>query len=111
MKIPPIPEAFYKALCLMSNEVKDILLHATEHDFTNNVDYLRLVEAQDTVEEFILCHDALGGISQRGEVPQCWNKNTIWTPYREIIPTDYRQQEFDWNEDYEKTEEVNTNDV
>ena len=108
MKIQPIPEQLWKALCIVAGEIEDILEHATKNDFDNTGDYLRLVEAGDLVTEFILCHDANGNVSQRGQIPQIWNENTIWTPHREVNKTDHLQLEFDWEENVTEDGEVNT---
>ena len=98
MKITPIPEELWRALSLLSNEVEDVLKHATENDFENHIDYINLRESADLVSEFISCYTAKGEVSQRGEVPQCWNENTIFTPHRELREEDSQQLEFDWGE-------------
>lgn len=98
MKISPIPERFWKSLCVISGEIDDLMEHATENDFENDLDFLRLEEAQKLLTEFILCHGADGKVSQRGEVPQCWDDETIWTPHRKFDKNDNRQLLFDWSE-------------
>jgi len=98
MKITPIPRELWEALCVISGELKDVLEHATKNDFENDLDFIRLEESQRLLTEFILCHDANGKISQRGEIPQCWDENTIWTPHREFNVADKNQLLFDWSE-------------
>ena len=105
MKNTPIPKELWGALCVISGEVTDVLKHATENDFENDVDFIRLTESLELLTEFILCHDANGEVSQRGEIPQCWNENTIWTPYRELGNNERLQPCFDWDKDYNIEEE------
>ena len=109
MKITPIPEQLWGALCILSGETKDLLEHATENDFSDNVDFIRLNDAYELVTEFILCHNATGEVSQRGEVPQCWNENTIFTPHRELGVDEEKQLEFDWGILEEDTPEAEEN--
>ena len=98
MKNTPIPKELWGALCVISGEVTDVLKHATENDFENDVDFIRLTESLELLTEFILCHGADGRVSQRGEVPQCWNDETIWTPHRKFHKDDNKQLLFDWSE-------------
>ena len=99
MKITPIPEQLWKALCVVTGEVGDILEHATKNDYENDADFIRLKDSHELVVEFILCHQANGEVSQRGEVPHCWNENTIFTPHREMRVSERKQLEFDWVEE------------
>ena len=53
-KIQPIPEQLWKALCVISNEINDIMEHATKNDFGNDADFMVLKDSQELLTEFIL---------------------------------------------------------
>ena len=98
-KIQPIPEQLWRALAIVSNEVKDILDHATENDFGDDAEFMRVKDSYELVSEYVSCFGADGNISQRGEVPQVWNEDTIFTPHRELREGGKNQLEFDWSEE------------
>jgi len=77
MKVQPIHEKLWGALNYVTNEMK-FALEVTRSRDTD------LAKANALVNEYASCFGADGRVSQRGEVPQCWNQNTIFTPYREV---------------------------
>ena len=104
MLITPIDEKLYKALCLVSNEMNDILETLTGNDFENDNDFMRLTDAIVLVDEYCKCFTAKGEVSQRGEVPQIWNSDTIFEAYRHP-GKDANQLTFDWVETPEHEDE------
>lgn len=95
-KIQPIPPKMWEALCIVSGEIKDCLDSITKMDLHSMeecvvTEYNRIEEAYKLLIEFISCHRADGTVSQRGEVPQCWNENTIWTPHRDVAKQDIQR--------------------
>ena len=76
-KVQPIPRELWGALGLVANYL----------DFAQTVTgnwNPRLTDAIALVTEYQACHRADGGVSQRGEIPQMWNSNTVFTPHREF---------------------------
>jgi len=71
MKITNIDERLLSAISKVVNNLK----------YNQNME---LTEALDLLDEYRLCFKANGEVSQRGEIPQCWNENTIFTPHREV---------------------------
>lgn len=77
VKVQPIPEQLWGALGVVCNYL----------DFAQTVTGRwnpTLTDAIALVKEYQACHRADGGVSQRGEIPQAWNKETVFTPYREV---------------------------
>ena len=95
MKISPIDEQLYKALCLVSNEMNDIMKHATENDFEQDNEFMRIRDAVELLDEYTSCFTADGEVSQRGEVPQVWNENTIFEASR-MLELSEKQLTFYW---------------
>ena len=112
MLITPIDEALYKAFCLVSNEMNDILETLTGNDFENDKDFMRLTDAIILLDEYCKCFTAEGKVSQRGEVPQIWNPNTIFEAQR-YPGKDANQLTFDWVEtpNYEYEEEKGNDEL
>ena len=81
MKITPIHEKLWGALNIVTNHM-DMAIATTRCRDT------RLVEANELLKEFSACHGSDGRVSQRGEVPNCWNPETIFTPLRELKPNE-----------------------
>ena len=76
-KVQPIHEKLWGAINYVANEM-DFALKVTRSRDT------RLTEANNLLKEYGACFGADGRVSQRGEVPQCWNPHTIFTPHREV---------------------------
>jgi len=57
-----------------------------------------LEEAVKIVSEYVLCLQANGEVSQRGEIPHIWNRDTIFESYRYPMPIGKRKKQlvFDW---------------
>tara|TARA_R110000765_G_scaffold27870_5_gene67476 strand:+ start:99 stop:458 length:360 start_codon:yes stop_codon:yes gene_type:complete len=77
VKVQPIHEKLWGALNYVTSEVTMALTITRSRD-------TRLAEANNLLHEYASCFGANGKVSQRGEVPQCWNQETIFTPYREV---------------------------
>ena len=105
MLITPIDERLYKALCLVSNEINDILETLTDNDFQNDVDFMRLTDAIVLLDEYCKCFTAEGKVSQRGEIPQIWNPNTIFEAHR-YPGNDAKQLTFNWEAGHQTNEET-----
>ena len=98
MKVEPIPEKLWSALGAVSGAAKVICDNKRiKYEWDRN----NLSSSVDLVIEYILCHAADGSVSQRGEVPQCWNSDTVFTPHREVKTAESfpHQLEFAWEED------------
>ena len=76
-KVQPIPEELWGALNYVTNEMKFALKVTRSRDTD-------LAKATALVSEYASCFGADGRVSQRGEIPQCWNRETIFTPHREV---------------------------
>ena len=76
-KVAPIPEELWGAINIVTSAVE----LATK--ITNSADS-RLIKANALLSEYGACFRADGSVSQRGELPQCWNPETIFTPHREL---------------------------
>jgi hypothetical protein len=77
MKIQPIHEKLWGALNIATNEISMALAITRSRD-------TRLAQANELLKEYASCFGADGRVSQRGEIPQCWNPETIFTPHREF---------------------------
>lgn len=76
-KVQPIPQELWGAMGVIISYL----------DFAHHVSDglpLKLREANNLLHEYRSCFGADGSVSQRGEIPQCWNPNTIFTPHREL---------------------------
>tara|TARA_Y100000310_G_scaffold170860_1_gene171005 strand:+ start:780 stop:1073 length:294 start_codon:yes stop_codon:yes gene_type:complete len=78
-RITPIPEELWGAINFVTFEVNRAI------ELTRSRD-TRLAEANALLLEYGACFCADGKVSQRGEIPQCWNPETIFTPHREVKP-------------------------
>ena len=76
-KVQPIPPELWGALNYVTHEVRMALAITRSRD-------KRLAEAVALLDEYASCFGADGRVSQRGEIPQCWNAETIFTPHREL---------------------------
>lgn len=93
VKVTPIPEELWGALNYVTGEIDDMLqeidyLKGADHDSWTEfeAEKERLKTANDLVKEYTSCFGADGRVSQRGEIPQCWNEDTIFTPHRDVRP-------------------------
>jgi|ETNvirenome_6_85_1030632.scaffolds.fasta_scaffold00128_54 hypothetical protein len=77
VKVQPIPQELWGALNIVTSEV-GFALKVTRSRNTP------LGKANALIQEYASCFGADGRVSQRGEIPQCWNKETIFTPHREL---------------------------
>tara|TARA_R100000458_G_scaffold59432_1_gene70013 strand:- start:2300 stop:2593 length:294 start_codon:yes stop_codon:yes gene_type:complete len=76
-QVQPIPQELWGAMGVIISYL----------DFANDVSHglpSKLREATNLLQEYRSCFGADGSVSQRGEMPQCWNPNTIFTPHREV---------------------------
>jgi len=76
-KIHSIPQQLWGALGLVTNHLD--FAQATTGNWNP-----RLTHAIKLVKEYQSCFGANGKVSQRGEIPQCWNPYTIFTPHRKV---------------------------
>jgi len=77
VKVQPIHEKLWGALGLVSNYFD------YAQALTGNAPS-RLRDAVELLSEYHACFGADGRVSQRGEIPQCWNHFTIFTPHRKV---------------------------
>ena len=82
MKITPTDERLRNALSHVSGFAEEML---NEHDYLygekeeDGYHYLdNLKESLELVIEYTNCFGADGRVSQRGQIPQAWNKTTIF---------------------------------
>jgi len=108
MKITPIDERLRYALCLISNEVNDVVKGMTKEDFDDENEFMRLEDAASLLDEYCSCFGCDGSVAQRGEVPQVWNADTIFEPHRTLMKNP--QLTFDWVEKDKESGEVDNND-
>jgi hypothetical protein len=81
MKVQPIPQELWGAL----NHVIDYAKFKSRQFTDADYEYaLGIKESIKLLDEYASCFGADGRVSQRGEIPQCWNDETIFTPYREM---------------------------
>jgi len=76
-KVHPIPEKLWGALNYITSEVGLAIKITRSSD-------IKLAKANELIEEYASCFGADGRVSQRGEIPQCWNRETIFTPHRQV---------------------------
>ena len=80
MKIQPIPQELWGALNHVIGYAKHKAkqLSDADYEYANGIkDSIKLLD------EYASCFGADGRVSQRGEIPQCWNNETIFTPHRD----------------------------
>ena len=77
MKVQPIHEKLWGAMNIVTSTISLAI------NITNTGDS-RLIKENELISEYASCFGADGSVSQRGEIPQCWNRETIFTPYREL---------------------------
>ena len=77
VKVQAIHEKLWGALNYITSEV-GFAVEITRSKSTP------LAKANNLVREYASCFGSDGKVSQRGEVPQCWNRETIFTPHREV---------------------------
>ena len=87
MKVMPIDKRLRDSLCLISNEMNDMVKHMTENDFGKEKEFDRLKEATELLDEYTSCFTANGDVAQRGLKPSAWNENTIFTDDESHKPT------------------------
>lgn len=76
-KVSPIPEELWGAINIVTQHI-DLSFALT------NASNPKLQQASSLLREYSACFGADGRVSQRGEIPQCWNPHTIFTPHREV---------------------------
>ena len=108
MKIYPVSKRLRDTFCRLSNELSEAL-ELSEHMNVPRKEYNLFVEDVNILKELVSCFDANGGVAQRGEMPSCWNKDTIFEDYEEHdkrfnLQYERSQPEFDW--DAKKTKMV-----
>ena len=77
VKVQPIPQELWGAMGVIAN-------HFDFAQALTGSANPSLKQAMSLLSEYHACFGADGSVSQRGEVPQCWNMNTIFTPHREL---------------------------
>ena len=87
VKVSQIPAELWGALNHVTSEVTEMLedidyLKGDGHGEEFEAEKKRLKNANELVKEYAACFGADGRVSQRGEIPQCWNEDTIFTPHR-----------------------------
>ena len=89
MKIKPIDDRLYRAIAHVSGYAKH-MAEETEHEYKYGKGLNNSIEL---VNEYISCFAADGTVSQRGEVPQCWNEDTIFEPHYGVGEISYAEEE------------------
>lgn len=105
MKVTPIDKKLRDAIAVLVNYNKGY------HEFTTDQDKLILKNSLELLEEYVSCFDVNGNVSQRGEVPICWNKDTIFECTDEALArfnNKYNQLEFAFesNSQHKNTKKV-----
>ena len=81
MKVQPIPQELWGAL----NHVIDYAKYKAKQFTDADYEYANgIKDSIKLLDEYASCFGADGRVSQRGEIPQCWNPHTIFTPHREV---------------------------
>ena len=89
MKIEPIDERLYRAIAHVAGYAKH-MAEETDHEYKYGES---LNDSIALVREYTSCFAADGTVSQRGEVPQCWNEDTIFEPHYEVGEISYAEEE------------------
>jgi len=76
LKVTEINIELLNAICHVNNAVKHLL--DSEQTYEEYKYKERLQQSIDLVTEYVSCFSADGKVSQRGHVPSCWNKDTIF---------------------------------
>ncbi len=93
MKVIPIDKKLRDAIAVLVN------YNMGYHEFTTDQNKLLLRNSLELLEEYVSCFDVNGDVSQRGEVPICWNKDTIFECSKESLArfnNKYNQLEFEF---------------
>ena len=78
-QVQPIPQELWGALNHVIGYAKYKARTFTDADY----EYVNgLTDSIKLLEEYTGCFTAEGQVSQRGEIPHCWNEDTIFTPHR-----------------------------
>ena len=89
MKVEPIDERLLHAISHVANYTKHNLENPDEeYQHTEGLE-----DALALVQEYTSCFAWNGEVSQRGEVPQCWNEDTIFEPHYEVGEISYAEEE------------------
>jgi len=99
-KVQPIPQELWGALNLVTHEVRMALAITRSRN-------TRLAKAVALLDEYASCFGADGRVSQRGEIPQCWNAETIFTPHREFGKEEVCREQLTFN--FDEMEETSEN--
>ena len=98
MKITPINQQLWEAISQVRNFAEDKANHMTDADYKYNFEELK--ESIALVGEFASCFGADGRVSQRGQIPKAWNKDTIFeseTGYKAPITEEVSAEQKDAN--------------
>jgi hypothetical protein len=76
MKVTEINMELLNSISHVNNAIRYLL--DSEETYQEYKYKERLQKSVDLVSEYISCFSADGKVSQRGRVPSCWNKNTIF---------------------------------
>ena len=99
MKITSIDERLRHSLCRMvtgMNEVSELVSEANGIERSERDLYFADLSL---LNEYVSCFAYDGEVSQRGRIPSCWNKNTIFENEDEAekrFNRHYKQYEFEW---------------
>ena len=100
MKISPIDERLRHSLCRMvtgMNEVSELVSEANGIERSERDLFFADLALLDEYDSFF-AYD--GEVAQRGRIPSCWNKNTIFENEDEAekrFNRHYKQYEFEWD--------------
>lgn len=76
MKVTEIDMDLLNSISHVNNAIRHLL--DSEETYQEYKYKERLQKSVDLVSEYVSCFRADGKVSQRGYVPSCWNKNTIF---------------------------------
>jgi len=107
VKIFPIDERLRHSLVRMVNGMNEVSGLVSEANGIERSERDLFFDDLALLDEYVSCFSYDGEVSQRGRVPSCWNKNTIFENEDEAekrFNRHYKQYEFEWDEVTEENE-------
>ena len=100
MLVTSIDKKLRDAICVVVN------YNMGYHEFTTEENKTLLRDSLTLLNEYASCFNLNGELSQRGEVPSAWNKDTIFENHRATTDLDSNQMEFDFMKKVEPSEDL-----
>jgi len=108
MKVTEINLELLNSISHVNNAIKHLL--GSEESYEEYMYKERLQKSVELVSEYVSCYDADGKVSQRGQVPSCWNKDTIFENDAEKQAIFDKQNTWQRELDFSPQEEEETNE-